>query len=77
MVKILQHATRKSDDKQTLKKGTSLISKNKHFFLVMQDDGNLVMYKHYKWESQHAVWATGTNGKGFNNYVRMQDDGNL
>ena len=43
----------------------------------MQDDGNLVMYRHYRWESQHAIWATGTNGKGFNNYVRMQDDGNL
>jgi hypothetical protein len=41
------------------------------FDLIMQDDGNLVMY-----EGKTALWATGTNGKG--GYAMwMQADGNL
>jgi hypothetical protein len=39
--------------------------------LVMQGDGNLVIYKNHQ-----AQWATGTNGTGAVMYV-MQDDGNL
>jgi hypothetical protein len=40
--------------------------------LVMQTDGNLVLYA-----AGAAVWATGTNGTGSQNRLVMQSDGNL
>ena len=39
--------------------------------ITLQDDGNLVIYKH-----GYPTWATGTEDKGANKLV-MQDDGNL
>jgi len=49
-----------------------LTSRNGKYTLVMQGDGNLVLYT----ESNTPVWATRTQGKGA---VRasLQDDGNL
>lgn len=49
-----------------------LTSSNGKYSLIMQGDGNLVLYT----ESNAPVWATRTQGKGA---VRasMQDDGNL
>jgi hypothetical protein len=42
--------------------------------LVLQDDGNLVVYK----KAGSAVWASGTNEKGEAPYsLLMQGDGNL
>ena len=42
--------------------------------VVMQDDGNLVLYD----SNNAAPWATGTNGKGVAPFrAVMQDDGNL
>ena len=38
---------------------------------IMQRDGNFVVYTEGK-----ALWASNTNGRGFN-YLKLQDDGNL
>lgn len=44
------------------------------FHLIMQGDGNLVMYD----MNQKHVWHTKTFGKGEPNYaLKMQSDGNL
>lgn len=40
--------------------------------LIMQSDGNLVLYT----ASNQPVWASNTNGKG-QSFARMQDDGNF
>ncbi|MBP2173106.1 hypothetical protein J3E05_001438, partial [Methanococcus voltae] len=40
--------------------------------LVMQSDGNLVIYK----KDNKPIWASNTDGKGGNKLV-MQSDGNL
>jgi hypothetical protein len=66
------------DDVDVLRAGESLgidqklTSSNGKYTLIMQGDGNLVLYT----ESNTPVWATRTQGKGA---VRasMQDDGNL
>lgn len=43
----------------------------------MQEDGNLVVYNGNDWTPQHAVWASGTNGKGKKPHLFvMQADGN-
>ena len=47
-------------------------SKNCLYTLIMQGDGNLVIYDN----TGHAVWATGTDGSGATVCV-MQGDGNL
>lgn len=51
--------------------GQRMITANRSYYLVLQGDGNLVLYSHGK-----AIWASGTNGKPVNNLV-MQTDGNL
>lgn len=56
----------------TLGPGNSATSCDGRYHLVMQDDGNLVLYQ----RAVGAVWATGTNGSGANAAV-MQGDGNL
>lgn len=55
---------------QSLTSGQSLISPNRAFTLIMQGDGNLVIYR-----SGQAQWASSTSGAG--NWVVMQGDGNL
>ena len=56
---------------QKLAKGESITSNNGAYKLILQDDGNLVLYAR-----DHAVWATGTDGQ---NVVRaeVQTDGNF
>lgn len=49
-----------------------LISNNGLYFLILQEDGNLVMYEY---GGTKAVWATGTNGNVKN--AIMQEDGNF
>ena len=41
--------------------------------LIMQDDGNLVIYD----ADNKATWATGTHGKGSGCHFYCQEDGNL
>lgn len=59
-----------------LKSGTAtdkLTSPNAKYKLVMQTDGNLVVY-----DGTRPIWASNTNGKGVGPYqATMQDDGNL
>jgi hypothetical protein len=56
---------------QTLTAGQSLISRNVVSMLVMQGDGNLVLYS-----GGRPVWSSGTYGRGATHAV-MQSDGNL
>ena len=44
--------------------------------LLMQGDGNLVMYSTAN-PPTNAIWASWTNGTGAGNYLVMQDDANL
>lgn len=53
-----------------LRAGSSLLSTDGRFRLIMQGDGNLVAYG-----PTGAVWSTGTSGAG--NWAVMQSDGNL
>ena len=59
-------------DHQTLKQGEFLASKNGSFKLLMQKDGNLVIYDMYK----KPIWSTHTNHKGGVRLL-MRDDGIL
>jgi hypothetical protein len=50
-----------------------LISQNNKFNLIMQEDGNLVIYN-----NRNPLWATNTINKGVGPYnLYMQSDGNL
>ena len=54
-----------------------LVSHNQEFYLTMQGDGNLVVYKSRQFVSSNAVWASGTHGRGQRPFqLRMQGDGN-
>ena len=59
---------------QWLDKGQQLTSNNGNYRLIMQNDGNLVIYntKNLIWE--HPIWATNTVDRG-NRFI-MQRDGN-
>lgn len=47
-------------------------------YLVMQGDGNLVLYGYNRASySYQAIWSTDTSGSGNTNYLVMQNDGNL
>lgn len=52
--------------------GASISSEDGRFSLVMQGDGNLVLYR----SGAGALWATGTTGKQAA-FAVMQNDGNL
>lgn len=56
----------------TLERGAGMYSANGWYFFVMQDDGNLVLYR----TNGPALWATGTDGLAIRHAV-MQHDGNL
>jgi len=58
---------------QRLKANDFLRSADWRYFLVMQSDGNLVLYTAGRTQ---PIWATATSG-GNNNYLAMQTDGNL
>lgn len=55
----------------SLSPGQYLLSPDTHSVLVLQGDGNLVLYDNFR-----AVWNSGTTGKG-GNRLTMQPDGNL
>lgn len=49
-----------------------------HKFLVLQGDGNLVLYNPSEaGKPEHPRWASNTNGKAKDCVLVMQDDGNL
>ena len=60
-----------------LEAGQSLQSENGRYQLVMQEDGNLVLYDGPSRHPSAAVWASNTNGKGRAPHrLCMQADGN-
>ena len=58
---------------QSLGVNQSIFSPSNTYELIMQSDGNLVLYRT---ANHHAIWATGTNGKDVMR-ATMQGDGNL
>lgn len=62
----------------TLKAGGNLVSPNGQFTLVVQGDGNVVVYRSAcVGDPKCHTWATGTNGQTSNPLFVMQADGNL
>ena len=61
---------------ETLTENQKLISLNGKYSLIMQDDGNAVIYRQVN-NSRPAIWATGTNGQGKGCKFICQTDGNL
>jgi hypothetical protein len=53
--------------------GQDITSPNNGYKLLLQNDGNLVLYRLI---DNHALWATGTNGQNVVNAL-MQNDGNF
>jgi hypothetical protein len=45
---------------QNLHKGDALVSRNRQFWLVMQDDGNVTLYNVDPRARDHDIWSTGT-----------------
>src|SRR5262249_25956611 len=58
---------------EVLNPGQSIHSANGQYTLILQPDGNLVLYKA---AGGPALWASNTNGKPVTAAI-MQDDGNL
>lgn len=56
-----------------LPRGQSIVSRNGLYQLIMQDDGNLVLYRT---STGAPLWATGTDGLAIRRAV-MQTDGNF
>ena len=54
----------------------SVSSLSGRYTLVLQGDGNLVLYKNFKDGGRRPLWASGTEGKPAQ-ICAMQDDGNL
>ncbi|CAF1106878.1 unnamed protein product [Didymodactylos carnosus] len=61
---------------QQLERKEGLTSQNGAYRLVMQDDGNLVLYVSDKDVPANALWTTGTFSKGPHHFI-VQRDGNL
>lgn len=59
------------EEGQKLLVGNSLTSKNGAYKLILQEDGNLVLYS-----GADAVWATATDGQGVER-AEVQEDGNF
>lgn len=56
---------------ESLKTNDKITSTNSKYYLTLQSDGNVVLYK-----GEKALWATMTNGKGANS-IYVQKDGNF
>ena len=52
---------------------SNALAGNPGYYLVLQTDGNLVVYSY---PNEQVIWASGTNGQTVTDCV-MQDDGNL
>jgi hypothetical protein len=61
---------------QQLQQGEALTSPNGNYRLIMQEDGNLVLYVSEKFVPANAIWATGRFRNGPNRF-QVQADGNL
>jgi len=59
--------------REEIHRGQRLYSKNRNLELVMQDDGNLVLYRR---KDLHPLWASNTSGTGGECAI-MQEDGNF
>jgi hypothetical protein len=57
-----------------IKRGQYVVSANKAYALLLQDDGNLVLYKVHNGKAGAALWATNTRGGAV---AGMQYDGNF
>ena len=62
---------------QTLYAGDRLYSADTRFFLEMQTDCNLVIYRSKNIGQVVPIWNTMTQGKGSNCRMSMQTDGNM
>ncbi len=69
--KVIEMDRLQADDQ--LKTGESLVSTNSRVRLIMQPDGNVVLYRS---EDGRAMWASNTDGQPVDHLV-MQGDGNL
>ncbi|SMC17106.1 D-mannose binding lectin [Andreprevotia lacus DSM 23236] len=58
---------------QFLAKEDYLLSQDQRHQLILQDDGNLVLYR---LTDHRPIWASGTNGKAVSKAI-MQQDGNF
>jgi len=73
-----QHEPSKLIAPDLLQEENLLISPNNYFFLKMQKDGNLVLYKTHEFTPNNALWSSKTNNQSQGPYnLRMQEDGNL
>ncbi|CAF1014410.1 unnamed protein product [Adineta steineri] len=61
---------------QELRQGEALTSPNGNYYLVMQEDGNLVLYVSEKFVHPNALWKTRTLINGPHRF-HVQPDGNL
>ena len=59
---------------KALNQDDQVVSNSGRYQLILQRDGNLVLYDPSA--GQKALWASGTAGHP-NSYLRVQDDGNL
>lgn len=79
LVSIDQEVPRVVSDRlsegEELKRGESICSNNGKYTLVLQEDGNLVLYK-VEEKLKKALWSSGTFNRAVNRCV-MQQDGNL
>jgi hypothetical protein len=65
-------------ENQSIFSGTQLVSSNGAYFLVVQEDGNLVLYVSSHFVPANAIWNSKTNGRGCAPYkLILQSDGNL
>lgn len=71
-VQVIAVVSDRLETDRELRANDRLTSADGSHYLVMQGDGNLVLYT----ASNRALWAAGTNGSGAIR-VRMQGDGNL
>ena len=66
---------------EMLRRWDTKYSQNRKYALLLQEDGNVVLYKDYRGQvngrsTGTALWATGTSGQDVDAF-KMQDDGNL
>ena len=59
-----------------LKQTERITSQNGTYYLVMQEDGDLVLYASEANEPDKTLWSSGTNSSG-PNHLEVQSDGNL
>ena len=64
---------------QILKSGQELVSENGAYHAIMQHDGNFVIYFSGNFESENAIWSSGTWNHHYVRpfYLRINYDGNL